>query len=54
MTSPDVPTEPDQRAITDDEQGGDAACWANLVCDRCGRIVDAEHDRRCPGLDDDQ
>ena len=22
----------------DDERGGDAACWLNLVCDVCGAV----------------
>ncbi len=27
----------------DDELGGDPACWANVVCDECGKIMDAQH-----------
>jgi tellurite resistance-related uncharacterized protein len=25
------------------DEGGDAACWADRVCDRCGRISDGPH-----------
>jgi hypothetical protein len=27
--------------------GGDAACWANLVCDECGAVRGDEHRAGC-------
>ncbi len=36
------------------DEGGDAACWANLVCEICGRIPDAGEPHECtpePGPD---
>jgi hypothetical protein len=24
------------------DQGGDPACWADRVCDRCGQIIEGE------------
>ncbi|HWD95827.1 MAG TPA: hypothetical protein VG246_05345 [Acidimicrobiales bacterium] len=32
------------------EQGGDSACWANLVCSACGQLLGGEphsHDEEC-------
>jgi hypothetical protein len=26
-----------------DEPGGDAACWAHLVCPKCGVVIEGEH-----------
>ncbi|HEX9995066.1 MAG TPA: hypothetical protein VGB14_19235 [Acidimicrobiales bacterium] len=37
--APDVPSPPE-------EQGGDAACWLDRVCDACGRLV--EEGDTCP------
>jgi hypothetical protein len=30
-----------------DDTGGDAACWANLVCDECGAVRGDEHRAGC-------
>jgi hemoglobin len=36
------------RAFDEHDEGGESACWWNLVCPECGRLVDAEHARgRC-------
>jgi uncharacterized protein YeaO (DUF488 family) len=32
----------------DDEQGGDPACWASLVCAECGAVVSEGHREGCP------
>lgn len=29
------------------DEGGESACWANLVCDVCGRIPDPGEPHRC-------
>lgn len=29
------------------EEGGEAACWANLVCDVCGHIPDPGEPHHC-------
>jgi hypothetical protein len=29
------------------EEGGDAACWANRVCQECGRLNEAERPVVC-------
>lgn len=34
------------------DEGGDAACWAHLVCDRCGRVTEPGIAHRCEGDDD--
>ena len=35
----------------DDDEGGDAACWAHLLCTECGTVMDEserdEQDPRC-------
>jgi hypothetical protein len=31
----------------EDEQGGDAVCWAHLVCPECGAIVTEGHRVGC-------
>jgi uncharacterized protein YeaO (DUF488 family) len=32
----------------DKEEGGDPACWANLVCAECGAVVSEGHREGCP------
>jgi hypothetical protein len=33
---------------SDDSDGGDAACWAHLLCPDCGVVLDgSEHTRTC-------
>jgi uncharacterized protein YeaO (DUF488 family) len=32
----------------DDQDGGDPACWANLVCAECGAVVSEGHREGCP------
>jgi len=32
----------------DNEEGGEPACWAGLVCDECGAVVSEWHRRGCP------
>jgi uncharacterized protein YeaO (DUF488 family) len=32
----------------DQDQGGDRACWAHLVCPDCGAVVSEGHARGCP------
>ncbi len=34
------------------EEGGDAACWAHLVCAECGRVTEPGVPHRCEGDDD--
>jgi uncharacterized protein YeaO (DUF488 family) len=34
-------------AGADDEQGGDQACWAHLVCPDCGSVVSEGHNPGC-------
>jgi hypothetical protein len=29
------------------DEGGDAACWANRVCNECGRLNRVERPRTC-------
>lgn len=42
------PAQPDDPA----DQGGDPACWANLVCPECGVVMDGSpHKAGCPGGD---
>lgn len=31
----------------EDEAGGDAACWAHLVCETCGQVREAGVEHRC-------
>jgi rubrerythrin len=31
-----------------DDEGGDPACWAQLVCPACGRLTEDPAARRCP------
>jgi rRNA maturation endonuclease Nob1 len=31
----------------DDDEGGDPACWARLVCPACGRLTEDPQARRC-------
>jgi hypothetical protein len=28
--------------------GGENACYAHLVCDECGALLDAHHEQPCP------
>lgn len=32
----------------DNEEGGDPACWASLVCAECGAVVSEGHRQDCP------
>jgi uncharacterized protein YeaO (DUF488 family) len=32
----------------EDNEGGDPACWASLVCPRCGAVVSEGHRDGCP------
>jgi uncharacterized protein YeaO (DUF488 family) len=34
----------------EEEQGGDRACWAHLVCPDCGAVVSEGHAASCPTL----
>ena len=29
------------------DEGGDAACWAHLICPECGALGDAVHQKGC-------
>ena len=44
-------TDPDDKTEAEDgdlfEPGGDAACWAHLVCEECGAIVSDGHRAGC-------
>ncbi len=42
-------TRPDPGAV---DAGGDPACWAHLVCDGCGRVLDPGEDHVCHDGDD--
>jgi uncharacterized protein len=33
--------------VTADDTGGDAACWANLVCEDCGAVRGDPHRPGC-------
>jgi hypothetical protein len=35
-------------------EGGEAACWAHLVCPDCGAMVSEGHARGCPAARADQ
>jgi uncharacterized protein YeaO (DUF488 family) len=35
-------------AAADHEEGGDPACWANLICAECGAVVSEGHRQGCP------
>lgn len=37
----------DAGQMADDEQGGDHACWAHLVCPDCGSVVSEGHAPAC-------
>lgn len=39
--------ETDPAVVTD--EGGDAACWAHLVCPECGRVTESGVPHRCEG-----
>jgi hypothetical protein len=41
-----VSAEPQDREVGDD-RGGDAACWANLVCEECGAVQGDAHREGC-------
>ena len=30
------------------DEGGDAACWAHLVCPECGAVTDGTGTHQCP------
>ena len=32
----------------DNDEGGDPACWASLVCSQCGAVVSEGHREDCP------
>lgn len=34
------------------DEGGDAACWAHLVCEACGRVTEPGAPHECEGADD--
>jgi hypothetical protein len=36
------------------EEGGEAACWAHLVCQDCGAMVSEGHRPGCPAARADQ
>lgn len=34
------------------DEGGDAACWAHLVCESCGQVTEPGTPHRCEGSGD--
>ena len=46
MTQPKQ-DEADVRAAAMTDMGGDPACWAHRVCQKCGRLNDAERPAVC-------
>jgi hypothetical protein len=36
------------RPIEPFDEGGDAACWAHLVCPACGAVTDGGETHHCP------
>jgi hypothetical protein len=36
------------RAPSFELEGGEAACWAHLVCPECGAITSEGHQKDCP------
>ncbi len=34
----------------DNDEGGDPACWASLVCGECGAVVSEGHRKGCPAV----
>lgn len=49
MTGEDQPVR--HRPVSAD-QGGDPACWAHLICDGCGRVLEPGEEHDCPEADD--
>ena len=41
------PVDPETSEVTEVIEGGDAACWANRVCQECGRLNEAERPVVC-------
>ena len=41
----------DEAGAAVDDRGGDAACWANLVCEECGAVRGDEHRAGCTHAD---
>jgi hypothetical protein len=37
--------------IEHDDQGGEVACYAHLLCPECGAVVDESHDANCDSTD---
>ena len=42
------PVTEESRVPAPDDEGGDPACWARLVCPACGRLADEGPPTRCP------
>jgi hypothetical protein len=42
------PGEPYERGERYEERGGEAACWAHLVCPDCGAMESEGHRPGCP------
>lgn len=36
-----------------EDQGGDAACWAHLVCEGCGRVLEPGEVHDCEAAGDE-
>jgi rubrerythrin len=50
MSAPDVdpPERPSLLQVPGPGEGGDAVCWLDRVCDRCGTLEDGPPARVCP------
>ncbi|MGH7912816.1 MAG: hypothetical protein ACREOV_13950 [Candidatus Dormibacteraceae bacterium] len=52
-TRPGAPPAPGETsAVVQDDEAGDRACWANLVCAECGAVTSEGHRPGCSSSED--
>lgn len=52
VTQPQQPAANTYAGEDDEDEGGDSACWAHLLCPECGAVTGGEHGPGCSYVGD--